>query len=251
MGNNGNIRGMILAAGMGTRLDPYTRHQPKALLRVGRYTLLEQAVKKLISHGITRIVVNVHHHAQQVREYIDREGGFGVDMEISGEEDRLLDTGGGIFHAASFLSRAQHCVVYNVDVVSNIDLDRMIEKHRASGALVTLAVRERKSSRYLLFDENGRLRAWKDDGTGEIKGNDTRNRRLVPLAFSGIHVLSTEIFNLYTADEPSFPIIPVYLELAQTHPVLAYPHNGDVWMDVGKPSRIEEAGNWLNENMKY
>ncbi|MGC9472266.1 MAG: nucleotidyltransferase family protein [Bacteroidales bacterium] len=248
---NGNIRGMILAAGMGTRLGRYTRHQPKALLQVGRYTLLEQAVKKLVSHGITHIVVNVHHHAQQVREYIERQGGFGADMEISGEEDRLLDTGGGIFKAAPFLSRAQYCVVYNADVVSNINLSRMIEKHLASNALATLAVRERDASRYLLFDESGRLRAWKNVRTGEIMGDMAGNGELVPLAFSGIHVLSTKIFELYKAGTPSFPIIPVYLELARNHRVMAYPHNKDVWMDVGKPEQIEEAGNWLNENMKY
>ncbi|HDR89789.1 MAG TPA: nucleotidyltransferase family protein [Bacteroidetes bacterium] len=250
MGNQENIRGMILAAGMGTRLGRHARHQPKALLQVGRYTLLEQAVKKLISHGITRIVVNVHHHAQQVREYIDRQNRFGIDLEISGEEDRLLDTGGGIFRAAPFLSRAQCCVVYNVDVVSNIDLHRMIDRHRTSGALATLAVRERNASRYLLFDESGRLRAWKNAGTGETRGDVSGNGHLVPLAFSGIHVLSSEIFKLYEATTPSFPIIPVYLELARNHRVMAYPHNGDVWMDVGKPERIEEAGNWLNENMK-
>ncbi len=241
---------MILAAGLGTRLGEHTASRPKALLPLEGTTLLEQAVLKLVRHGIRDIIVNVHHYAAMVREYLDEKNGFGINLQVSGEEDKLLDTGGGIRKAAGFLAAAEHFFVYNVDVLSNIDLGRMLDQHLQTRALATLAVRNRQSSRFLLFDSTGHLRGWKNTATGESLGDQAAWTDCRPLAFSGIHLLSARVLDLLPEQDEPFSIIPVYTGLAGKHPVMAYVHDGDDWMDVGRVGQLDTAREWLRRNQE-
>ena len=246
------MKAMILAAGLGTRLRPLTDDRPKALVTVAGRTLLEMTLSRLRSFGVREVIVNVHHHAEQIVDYLEANRNFGMRIEVSREEV-LLDTGGGLKKAAWFFLEAgtdsappikdpidAPFLVHNVDVLSAIDLAGMMRFHAEHNALATLAVQDRETSRYLLFDEQGQL-------CGRRMGRDGKPELIRPakhvqaLAFSGIHVLSPRIFSMFQ-EEGAFSIINAYLRLAaQGEKILAFRADGSYWRDLGRPQNLSEA----------
>ncbi|MCF8233915.1 MAG: NTP transferase domain-containing protein [Bacteroidales bacterium] len=228
-------KAMILAAGVGSRLMPYTEDKPKALVELQGVPLIDFQIKKLIAGGFTHILVNVHHWANMLCEHIHKSR-FDASIEFSDERDKLLDTGGAVKRAAWFFRDVSNFLVINVDVITNLDLHYFMQKHQASNALSTIAVRDRITSRYLLFDENGSLCGWKNIKTGEermIKPNNKQGE----MAFSGIHCMSSKIFRFFPAQE-TFSIIDAYLGLAAKHEIKAFPHQEDFWADAGKAAEF-------------
>jgi len=238
------MNAMIFAAGLGTRLKPLTDSIPKALVEVNGITMLEHSINLLTKHGAKKIVVNVHHHADQIINFINSRNYFGIEMVISDERDELLDTGGGLWKARTELENAGPFLVLNADILSNIDLSRMMDQHLKTNAMATLAVRERKeSSRQLLFSENGNLGGWKNLKSGaEIIFQN--NGKLVPLAFSGIHIISPDWFELNNKSG-KFSIIDSYLELGKSNSIKSYRHDEDYWFDIGSLSKLSAANDFF------
>lgn len=239
------MKAMIFAAGKGTRLKPLTNSIPKALVEINGVTMLEIVIHKLIKTGVHDIIINVHHLANQIIDFLNRKNNFGIRIEISHEKDQLLDTGGGLKKAAWFFDDHNPFFVQNVDIISNINLNQMMEYHKKQDALATLATRNRISSRYFLFNQQNHLYGWKNTKTGEIINNET-NQELTPLAFSGIQVINPNIFSLMD-DSLKFSIIQSYLQLSQKFPILAYQHDHDYWFDIGKPENLKNACTLLNK----
>ncbi len=239
------MKAMIFAAGLGTRLHPITNNIPKALVRVNGKTLLEIVITKIVQAGITDIIINVHHFAQQVIDFVSENNNFGVDIRFSDETAQLLDTGGGLKKASWFLNGDEPFLVYNVDVLSDINLADFIKYHKNHKALATLAVRKRETSRYLLFDRDFTLCAWENVKTGEKKIARDKSD-LKPFAFSGIHIIQPAIFNLIN-ETGRFSIIDVYLKLAKEHRILGYDHTQTQWLDLGRIENLKEAESFLNE----
>jgi NDP-sugar pyrophosphorylase family protein len=227
------IKAMILAAGLGTRLRPITNTMPKALVKVGGHTLLEGAIRHLADYGVKEIIINVHHFADQVIQYLEQNRNFGLSITISDERDQLLDTGGGLKKVSRFFTGGKPFFVRNVDIVSDLDLHNMMEQHLKSNALATLAVRNREASRYFLFDLDYRLCGWTNLKTGEKILSFESKMNLDMLAFSGIQVLSPEIFALIT-EEGKFSLTGLYLRLAKDHLIKGFQDRGSIWKDVGK-----------------
>lgn len=233
------MKAIIFAAGLGTRLRPLTDTRPKALIEINGVPLLEIAVRNLIKNGFLEIIINVHHFGEQILDFLKTRDNFGINIAISDERDFLLDTGGGLKKAAWFL-RDEPFLAFNSDILTDMDLKAFYEFHNRSNALATLAVRDRESSRYLQFDPENKLCGWKNIKTGEVRtSRDAGSPR--NLAFSGIHVMHPDIFKLMP-DENRFSIIDVYLEAAKKYDILAYPHDEDLWLDVGKPDALKKAG---------
>ena len=239
------MKAMILAAGLGTRLRPLTDDRPKALVTVAGRTLLEIALARLRSFGVREAIVNAHHYAEMIVDYLKANNNFGMRFEVSREEE-LLDTGGGLKKAAHFFRGSQEpFIVHNVDVISTIDLGRMMRFHTEQNALATLAVQERESSRQLLFDEQGQLRgradrsSWSPRSENPDLGHPAEQAHA--LAFCGIHVLSPQIFAKMN-EEGAFSIIDVYLRLAaQGEKIIAYRAGDCYWRDLGRPESILQA----------
>jgi NDP-sugar pyrophosphorylase family protein len=231
---------MILAAGLGTRLRPLTDDRPKALVTVAGRTLLEMTLARLRAFGVSDVIVNTHHYAEMMRAYLEANHYFGMHIEISYEET-LLDTGGGLKNAAHFFSdSSEPFILHNVDVMSTIDLGLMMRFHVEHDALATLAVQDRETSRYLLFDEDGRLcgRRAGLDGKSEIV---RRAEQIRALAFSGIHIISPRLF-AKMREEGEFSIIPAYLHLAaQGEKIAAFRADEYSWRDLGRPENIVQA----------
>ncbi len=242
------MKAMILAAGLGTRLRPLTDDRPKALVEVAGRTLLELTLARLRAAGICEVIINAHHFADMIAEYLRAHQNFGMHIEISYEEV-LLDTGGGLKRAAPFfLDSDEPFLVHNVDVLSTIDFDRMLLFHREHKGLATLAVQDRPTSRYLLFDENNHLCGRRAGLTGESElVRPVAEPRA--LAFSGIHILSPRIFSVME-EEGTFSVIPMYLRLAgQMEPVLGFPADQYYWRDLGRPEYIAEASGEISEGV--
>jgi NDP-sugar pyrophosphorylase family protein len=235
---------MILAAGLGTRLRPLTDTRPKALVDVAGRTLLEITLSRLRSFGVSEVIVNVHHFADKVVEYLKANKNFGMRIEVS-REDVLLDTGGGLKKAAWFFLEDptrldEPFLLHNVDVISTIDLARMLQFHKEHRALATLAVQTRETSRYLLFDDHLRLcgrGAGRDQKPEIVRPSD----QMQPLAFSGIHMISPRLLPMLT-EEGIFSIIPSYLRLAaQGENILAFRADDYYWRDLGRPADLSQA----------
>lgn len=234
------MKAMILAAGLGTRLKPFTDKHPKALAVVNNKTILQRNIEYLASFGINSIIINVHHFADQIISFIKKNKGFGSNISFSDERDEVLETGGGIKKAAWFFEKQNEpFVVMNVDVLTDMNLNAMISLHQTNKPLATLAVSSRKTSRYFLFNEQNILCGWKNVKTGEEKIS-RQSSKYIEKAFSGIHVISPEIFPLIKM-EGKFSMVDVYLELAKTHSIQAFDHSGSRFIDVGKPESILEA----------
>jgi NDP-sugar pyrophosphorylase family protein len=234
------MKAMVFAAGLGTRLKEETQNKPKALVKIDGKPLLQHAIEKLKKEGFSEVVVNVHHFSELVIEFLNAND-FGIPVHISDETDKLLDTGGGLKKAASFLNADEPVLIYNVDVISNLKLQNLIEYHNNAGALATLVVRDRKTQRYFKFDREKRLVGWLNKKTGEKKIAISENfEQSSGMAFSGIHVVSPEIFKLMP-DKDRFSITDFYLELTKNHLIKGYFDESEIWMDVGKPEELARA----------
>lgn len=229
------MKAMILAAGLGTRLKPFTDHHPKALAPVNGKPVLQRNVEYLQKHGIYEVIVNVHHFAGQVMDAIEKNNGWGSYITISDESDEVLETGGGILKAAWFLKDSEPFVVMNADILTDLDLGIMINKHLESQPIGTLAVTSRSSSRALLFNPDHKLCGWRNDKTGETKGTPGQ-----PKAFSGVQVLSPAIFN-HIRFSGKFSMIDVYLDLCGEHQFKAFDHSESLFMDIGSPEKLALA----------
>jgi NDP-sugar pyrophosphorylase family protein len=246
------VKAMILAAGLGTRLRPLTDNRPKALVEVAGRTLLEITLSRLRTFGIRDVIINVHHLAGMIVEYLKTNDNFGMRIEVSREE-ALLDTGGGLKKASHFFMEdagdsEEPFVLHNVDVISTIDLRRMMQFHADSQALATLAVQARETSRYLLFDENLRL-------CGRRSGRDQKTEVVHPsespqaLAFSGIHVISPRLFAMMT-EQGVFSIIDTFLRLAaHGDKIAAFRADEYYWRDVGSPENVVQATQDLEQKV--
>ena len=227
------MKAMVLAAGLGTRLKPLTDGRPKALVELNHRALLEIVLTRLRDSGIFDVIINVHHFADLIVEYLAAHDNFGMRIAIS-REDILLDTGGGLKKAAWFFlqdSEQQPFLLHNVDVLSTIDFSRMEEFHRSHAALATLAVKNRETSRYLIFDERNNL----------CGRQSTRDPEKASLAFSGIHVISPRLLPLMP-EEGVYSIIPTYLDLASRgEKILAFGADEYYWRDLGKPKDLDAA----------
>jgi NDP-sugar pyrophosphorylase family protein len=228
----GENKAMILAAGLGSRLKSMTEKRPKALLEWNGRPLLEHVILKLKANGFTTVIINVHHFAGMIMDFVRQNDSFGITIEFSHEKEELLDTGGGIANAAWFFGENPF-LVYNVDILSSIDLRALYAAHAQSGAIATLAVKERVTTRSLLMNKAGLLKGWRDNRTGDTILVDKGTEELFPIAFSAIHVMDPAVFPLFPR-ERKFPLMPFYLELAKKHPVHLYRHDRDSWTDMGK-----------------
>lgn len=235
------VRAMIFAAGLGTRLKPFTDTHPKALTPVNGKPLLQRNIEYLMHFGIRDIIVNVHHFADQIQDFLTEKEDFNCRIRISHEIGEPLETGGGLLHAAWYLAADKEpFVVMNADILTNLDLGGMYAYHKRSSPIATLAVTDRKSSRNLLFNEGMRLCGWTNQTTGEIRMAVTPENTSYPYAFSGIHIIDPKIFTLIR-QTGKFSIIDSYLDLAATHQILGYRHSQDIIVDVGRPESITEA----------
>lgn len=239
------MKALIFAAGLGSRLRPLTDKIPKALIPIGGKPMLEHVILKLKHSGFTEIVVNIHHHGQQIIDYLENMDNFGIRIHISDERDCLLDTGGGIKHARKFLDGNEPFLVHNADILSDVDLKQLYEQQH--GSMATLLVSQRESSRCLFFDKENRLHGWQNRETGEVKSPypDFSPGMYNRYAFSGIHVISPEIFEWMDEWEGKFSIIDFYLSICAKANIQAYPLKSLQLLDIGKPETVIKAEEWL------
>ncbi len=229
---------MIFSAGVGTRLAPISNTIPKALLPVNGVPLIEQVILKLKDEGIERIVINVHHFTEKIKDYIEDKQNFALDIIFSDETEKLFDTGGGLLKAKNMFIPSEPILLYNVDILSNLNISDMYNYHNINNALATLAVRNRITSRYLEFSNRLEL-------IGRyIIGDDVENNESFIehnpniFGFSGIHIISPEIFD-YINESGTFSIIDLYTRLCKNNRIIGYRHNADWWMDCGTYSKIK------------
>ena len=236
-----DCKAMIFAAGLGTRLKPFTDHHPKALARVNGKSLLERNLEYLNGFGIVDFVINTHHFADQIDAELKKIQRPEWDIAISYEADGPFETGGGLAYASKYLNQdGPPFIVMNVDILTNLDLIGMFEYHQKIKPLATLAVTDRESSRQLLFDDEMKLVGWKNNQSGEVKWVHGVVDDVRPFSFSGIHVIHPNIFKYMPADG-IFSMIDVYLKIAKEELVIAYDHSGDLVLDVGKPDSLIKA----------
>lgn len=239
------MKAMIFAAGLGTRLRPLTDTMPKALIDINGKPALERVILKLKAVGVDEMVVNVHHFADQIVDFLQAHDNFGVDIAISDERGQLLDTGGGILAARRWLDCGEPFIVHNADIMTDFDVAAMYESHKHSGADVTLLTQRRQSSRYLYFDSGGRMRGWgRADGSAKIPEElDTEN--LTGLGFGGVSVVSTGVFPLleaYASRTPVFSTTPFYATNCNALDIRSYTPGGVYrWVDIGKPETLALA----------
>lgn len=237
-----NMKAMIFAAGLGTRLKPFTNNHPKALAVVNGKPLLQRNIEYLKSFGINEIVINVHHFADQIIEFLEDNNYFGIEITISDETDQVLETGGGLVKAKANFE--EDFLVMNVDILTDLNLADFIKAHQENKALVTLAVSDRNSSRKLFFNKQNELKGWRNLKTEEeIKAVDSLDN-CKDLAFSGIHVISPSLFDKIT-EKGKFSIMKVYMDLMQTESILGFDHSGGILIDVGRPESVLEAENYF------
>ena len=234
-------KGMILAAGLGSRLKPWTDNHPKALALVNGKSLLQRNIEYLQQYGIKEVVVNVHHFAEQIIEAITENNGWGSHIFISDEADEVLETGGALLKAASLFSDCNPIVLLNADVLTDMNLEGMIGYHQEKKPLVTLATTNRKTSRYFLFDEGNNLCGWRNIVTGQEKpAKDADSQDKIPKAFSGIHVIESRIFSLIN-QRGKFSMVDVYLDLMKENTIKSFDHSESRFIDVGKPESVARA----------
>ena len=257
------MQAMIFAAGLGTRLKPLTDTMPKALVRVGGEPLIKRVIQNLAAAGVERIVVNVHHFAQQIIDYLEANSNFGLDIRISDETDGLLETGGGIKKAAALFSPDSPVLIHNVDILSNVDLRKFysIADGKENGSIVgecgtsehdtvdaVLLVSWRTTKRYLLFDDSMRLVGWTNIETGEVKSpySNLDPNKCRMYAFAGIHALSPRMFKMMDDFPDRFGIIDFYLKTCATHNIIGYVKEDLKLMDIGKLDTLSQAESFLS-----
>lgn len=234
------MKAMVFAAGLGTRLKPYTDSIPKALVPVNGKPMLRITLDKLARYGFNDIVVNVHHFADQVNEFVTRYDNKRMIIRISDESDELLDTGGGLKKAEDYLKGDSPFLIHNVDILSNIPLDLVYNSHMEDNPLATVVVQDRDYDRKLIIDEKNFVCGWEDLVTGERIINREPEGSLRSMTFSSIHVVHPDIFPLIKR-EGSFSIIPVYLDLVAEYPIKAWNADGYKWIDIGTPEKLRQA----------
>lgn len=239
------MKALLLAAGLGTRLKPFTDHHPKALAKVNGKTLLEWNILKLQKFGIHEFIINVHHFGDQIVDFLKEHDGFGSRFHISDESEELLDTGGALLFAKPLLEQVNHILMMNVDILSNIDLKEFIQFHVIHNRAATLAVQDRNSNRKLLFEKNEQeefeLRAWRNEQSGAVRPENVDNlESLTAYSFSGIQILKRSFLDEIT-HQGKFSIIDAYLDIMTRKKIIAYDHTGDILIDAGKPESLIEA----------
>ncbi len=238
---------MIFAAGLGTRLKPLTDNMPKALVPIGGKPLLQHIIEKLSTAGFYEIVINTHHFSEQIIRFLQDNNNLGLHIEISDETDKLLDTGGGIHKAAAFLKKDAPFLVHNVDILSNADLSALYDNHIRQNSIASLLVSQRKTNRYLLFDEENMLKGWINEATGEVKSPypnfSPENHQ--KFAFAGIQAISPEIFEQMKNLPDKFSIIDFYLSIADKVKIKGVPVDDLKMIDVGKIDSLKEAEKFL------
>lgn len=232
------MKAMIFAAGMGTRLQPFTDNHPKALAQVNGVPLLERNIKYLQSYGINDFVINIHHFGGQILAFLAENDNFGANIEISNESDELLETGGGLLFAKRFLENEKTFLIMNVDILTDLNITNFINIHELKGGMVTLAVSDRDSTRKLMFNDKMYLKGWKNLITNKktVVGGIFKLREL---AFSGVHCVNSEIFTKITRTG-KFSIMDEYLDLMKEDIIIGYQHTANL-IDVGKPESVAEA----------
>jgi NDP-sugar pyrophosphorylase family protein len=230
------MKAMIFAAGLGTRLGEITKNIPKALVDINGKTILELAVEKLVHYGFDDIIVNVHHFAGKVKEEVSKLKLKGYKIAISDESDLLLDTGGGLYNARWFFGK-EPFLVYNVDIITDINLSDLYMFHIDNSAFATLAVRDRPGNRFFMVDEDNRLQGWCNKATGEKILTGEYNDKLSEVAFSGIHIINHEIFNYMK--EGVYTMTSLYLKIASAKKILTYKINEGYWIDIGTIEKLE------------
>lgn len=242
------MRAILLAAGLGTRLKPFTDHHPKALAMVNGKSLLQRNIEYLQSFGITEVIVNVHHFADQIMHAVKVHNGWGSSITISDETDKILETGGGLLRAAHYFQGEERWLVINADILTDLNVHAFIEADEknttnSEGEIVaTLAVTNRTTSRNLIFNAAGTLCGWKNNATGEEKWSNPLKdpSTAIPKAFSGIHIIHANFFDALEL-EGKFSLIDAYLQIAQHYPIYYYDHSEGILLDVGKPESLEKA----------
>lgn len=235
---------MIFAAGLGTRLAPITTNKPKALAPFCNTTLLGYNLHSLSKQGITEFVINIHHFADTIIEYLEENKNFGLKIHLS-HEQTLLDTAGGLAYAAKYFTKNEDILLYNVDVISNIDIIKMYDFHAKYKALATLATQERETSRYLLFDNDNQLLGWRNKKTKEELWCREKNKAVKEKAFSGIHWINTNIIN--NLEMVKLSMTPLYLEKAKNETIISYDHNENYWFDCGKIESLKAAEKFVSQ----
>ena len=230
---------MIFSAGLGTRFKPWTNSHPKALALVNGKSLLQRNVEYLQQYGIREVVVNVHHFADQIIDEVKRNNGWGSNVLISDETNEVLETGGGLLKAKGLFEAEKKFITCNVDILTDLDLNKLIAFHEEHKSLISFGVTSRKTSRYFLFDENDRLCGWRNKKTGEEKIVIDKSN-LIEKAYSCVVVFEPQIFSLMPFTG-KFSLVDVYLSLAADHLIQGYDHTGDKFVDVGKPENIAIA----------
>lgn len=233
------MKAMIFAAGLGTRLKPWTDFHPKALAVVNGKSLLQRNIEYLQLHGIYDVIVNVHHFAEQIITAIESSSGWGSKIEISDERDEVLETGGGLLKAGWYFSGEESFVVMNADVLTDMNLSDMIRFHKEQGGIATLATSDRTTSRYFLFDEQHVLCGWENIGTG-VRKIRRPAESFIQKAFSGVHVINQPLLSLIT-QKGKFSMVDVYLSLSSEYKIFSFNHSGSKFIDVGKPESIKKA----------
>lgn len=241
------MKAMIFAAGIGSRLKPLTDETPKALIPLNGKPMLEHVILKLKAAGFHHVIINVHHFGQQIIDFLTANDNFGLNIQISDERDYLLDTGGGIKKAMSFLQGEEPFLVHNVDIISNVDLRALYSYHLEHNPLATLLVSKREASRYLLFDKKYKLCGWRNRETGEVKSYfpDFDPLQYTEYGFGGVHVLSPKIFEWMEEWTGKFPIINFYLSICAKTNILAYPSEDLSIFDVGRSDSLAKAEDWM------
>ena len=232
------MKAMIFAAGMGTRLQPFTDNHPKALAQVNGVPLLERNIKYLQSYGINDFVINIHHFGGQILAFLAENDNFGANIEISNESDELLETGGGLLFAKRFLENEKTFLIMNVDILTDLNITNFINIHELKGGMVTLAVSDRDSTRKLMFNDKMYLKGWKNLTTNKktVVGGIFKLREL---AFSGVHCVNSEIFTKITRTG-KVSIMDEYLDMMKEDIIIGYQHTANL-IDVGKPESVAEA----------
>lgn len=236
------MRALIFAAGLGTRFKPWTDTHPKALAPVNGKPLLQRNVEYLQQYGITHVIVNVHHFSRQIVEAVQENKGWGSNITISDETDKVLETGGGLLYAQPLFTHGEQLLTCNADILTDLNIDKLLAYHREQKALISFGVTSRQSSRSLLFDENMRLCGWRNTATGEERISIPHSN-LRPMGYSCVVIFEYDIFRLMKeyGFSDKFSLIDVYLKLAADYTIMGYDHTGDRLVDVGKPESVAIA----------
>lgn len=231
---------MIFAAGLGTRLKPFTENVPKALIEVGGKPMIERVISNLKNAGVTDIIINLHHFPEKIKAFLTSKNNFNLNITFSDETGELLETGGGLMRAAWFFDDGQPFLVHNVDILTNLNLTEMMEYHCKWNPIATLFVQQRMSSRYLLFDDENQLKGWVNKKTGERIDVFKNQLPVKELAFNGIHIINPDIFK-EIKNSGKFSIIPAYLEIVKQKTILSYQRDDAMYLDIGKPESLAKA----------